>query len=835
MPQPPDHDVNSASLELQPNSSLPSPKTRGAGLNNAIMPFEASTVSDSGTEADGEYFLRGLPAPKARLHKGLRGEEEPLSGVSTPLLPPPAQRTWKPECMIEDSNVQSMKKKKRRSRILVRRAAELGVVVVLTGVVIANEDVAAMIKPLTRELAQFGALYTLMLCVYPLRVIMLRTSPYSKPTLGLSSITIPPDFDPAPFLYPPVLTLLASFLISSDKSQLLAPNIVLAISTIPRYLVPFACYSTPDSSPSSVHWLLSLLPLLTSTTSASKLTIDQLSTYKSLEILSYLYPLHQYFCVVLYSLTTTSLLPAELELLSVALINILLFAESPQIKILRALIWVGGFLVLLSTGNTILKGIALARVPKWRFRRDRRRIRESPIVRPLRLLWNPFCLKRELLGLGSSKNSITAATEETSDSLSGNDYNDDSQEATQSSNKTRVLAKPRKKPERSSENRPQVIFTKRRRRTLSVSLKPLLKLTPEQAMARKWLYAGYVYTCIVTIIIFPVRLAISRDALNGHEAIGWAMGYLFGDVGYFRWQVVSYKLNDWIILPPRVESLNKAVCCGSGWVQNIRLSFVGVANTRLLLAAYWLLILVIGLLVVFRLSAIYEVDTRRKVFHFMMVAMMLPSIFVDACFCAMALSFALAIFLLLDLLRASQLPPLSKPIATFLAPYVDGRDFKGPVVVSHIFLLIGCAIPLWLSLAAQSRAVSDVQGWPQGWELPARHVSMVAGVVCVGLGDAAASLVGRRYGRHKWYWGGGKSLEGSIAFALAVCAGLMAASAWMRIGGWPVAQEVGVSRALGNSLGCGSLASLTEAVLTGGNDNVIVPVVLWMCVKSIGV
>jgi hypothetical protein len=34
---------------------------------------------------------------------------------------------------------------------------------------------------------------------------------------------------------------------------------------------------------------------------------------------------------------------------------------------------------------------------------------------------------------------------------------------------------------------------------------------------------------------------------------------------------------------------------------------------------------------------------------------------------------------------------------------------------------------------------------------------------------------------------------------------------------------------------CASLASLTEAVLTGGNDNVVVPVVLWGCVKSLGV
>ena len=169
---------------------------------------------------------------------------------------------------------------------------------------------------------------------------------------------------------------------------------------------------------------------------------------------------------------------------------------------------------------------------------------------------------------------------------------------------------------------------------------------------------------------------------------------------------------------------------------------------------------------------------------------------------------------------------------------------------------------------------------------------MVSGVVCVGLGDAAASLIGRRWGHRKWVWGGGKSLEGSVAFAVAVFVGLVSASAWLHMGGWPISgeppQEASASTAAGyagacgldgtGTVGtmwecasawwrwhassamspsgataavqhlmsgwtrsvrgaavCGAMASLTEAVLTGGNDNVVVPVVLWTCVKSLGV
>ena len=106
-----------------------------------------------------------------------------------------------------------------------------------------------------------------------------------------------------------------------------------------------------------------------------------------------------------------------------------------------------------------------------------------------------------------------------------------------------------------------------------------------------------------------------------------------------------------------------------GSLPSFRTASLGPCSTRLLLAAYCLLILVSGLLTVLKLPSHVEVDTRRKVFHGMMVLMLLPTIFVDPAFVALALVIILAVFLLLDLIRASQLPPLSKPIASPLAPY----------------------------------------------------------------------------------------------------------------------------------------------------------------------
>ena len=370
----------------------------------------------------------------------------------------------------------------------------------------------------------------------------------------------------------------------------------------------------------------------------------------------------------------------------------------------------------------------------------------------------------------------------------------------------------------------------RPRRTVDYSSSGLLSLTSAQAQVRKWLYAAYTYGIVAVVILGPIRRYVSIHALSSYEPFGWALGYLFGDVSFFRFWTVHHNLEQWIILPPRPGLANMDTA--TGWFEHLRQECLGPANTRLLLCFYCVVVLLIGIVVVLQLSTLVEVDTRRKVFHGIMVAMLLPTIFVDPCFCALALILVLAIFLLLDLFRASQLPPVSRPLTLFLSPYVDGRDHRGPVIVSHIFLLIGCAIPLWLSLAAAPR--TGVGPW-EGWDTDIRNVSMVSGVVCVGMGDAAASLVGRRFGRHKWIWSGGKSLEGSLAFACAVTIGLVSAHSWLVIGGWLEHQGRSWSMVITRSAVAACGASLTEAVLTSCNDNVVVPVVLWLLVRSLGV
>ncbi|KAJ8105448.1 hypothetical protein ONZ43_g7424 [Nemania bipapillata] len=679
---------------------------------------------------------------------------------------------------------------------------------------------------------------------------------------------LPSSFDPAPLFYPPVITLLVSCLTAVDNSAILLPNIILALCSLPRAMIPTLSPYSNDISP--LHWLLTSVPLAISRAQSGPSAVPTpgraagpLPINLPPEVAVLLYPLHCSLLRVLHALTTTSLLTAELQLLSISLINILLLSSSPQATILKAMLWVGGLDILVSCSGPIQWGISLARVPKWRFKRPSSPMKRGPTffstlmsLRRMRhdLFHAPLdsssCSSCEAIddaedtdepnaqasrGLARVRTSNAGSASFARDceviSFSGIDD-------TQAEKVGKIKARRHTVPATSKLRKQQTHTPSgRKKRSASSSIQAFVSLTYKQAVLRKWTYALYVYVCIIGHIFIPlpfigVKEIVAQESLHGDEPVGWALGYLFGDIQWLRWQVVSHNLGWWIPLPPRFsQGTHQAM--EHGWVEHVRNCF-GDANTRLLLSAYCLVIIAVGLVIVFRLSPICEVDTRRKVFHFMMVAMFLPATYIDPCFVALALSIVLAAFLLLDLLRASQLPPLSKPLAYFLAPYVDGRDLRGPVVISHIFLLIGCAIPLWLSLGSLPRTG---YGHLEGWSVPTREIAMVSGVVCVGLGDAAASLIGRRYGHRKWLWGGGKSLEGSAAFATAVFLGLMAAHTWLRLGGWAATNRHVDTRqsTMQKTAACAGMASLTEAVLTGGNDNVIVPVVLWVCVKSLGV
>lgn len=104
---------------------------------------------------------------------------------------------------------------------------------------------------------------------------------------------------------------------------------------------------------------------------------------------------------------------------------------------------------------------------------------------------------------------------------------------------------------------------------------------------------------------------------------------------------------------------------------------------------------------------------------------------------------AFAAFILCEYIRFFALYPLGAPLHVFLTRFIDNKD-TGPVLLSPFYLLIGCALPLWIEVRPSALARS-------------------AATLAIGVADATASAVGQKLGKTRWPQSS-KTVEGTLAF-----------------------------------------------------------------------
>ncbi|ORY93148.1 hypothetical protein BCR43DRAFT_496396 [Syncephalastrum racemosum] len=253
------------------------------------------------------------------------------------------------------------------------------------------------------------------------------------------------------------------------------------------------------------------------------------------------------------------------------------------------------------------------------------------------------------------------------------------------------------------------------------------------------------------------------------------------------------------------------------------LSFVFFSPSRLLLCGYWAFAVgatVVAWLLVLDFNTPVSVESKtltatlnkkRKLFHALAVVMFVPGVLFEHAFLQLAFGVALSTFIYLEYLRYFAVWPYGNNIHVFLTEFIDNRDL-GPVILSHIYLLLGCAAPVWLGNSENVLA-------------------SLTGILTLGFGDTAASVIGKQYGSVRWP-GTKKTVEGTVAFVVTVFlssifimytaafVGIEEAEQFISLAG----QSEWMSYAVMTMM-----AGLLEASSTQ-NDNIIIPLYMYALV-----
>ncbi|XP_047316384.1 dolichol kinase EVAN-like isoform X1 [Impatiens glandulifera] len=178
------------------------------------------------------------------------------------------------------------------------------------------------------------------------------------------------------------------------------------------------------------------------------------------------------------------------------------------------------------------------------------------------------------------------------------------------------------------------------------------------------------------------------------------------------------------------------------------------------LCVYWVAVICVSVVRFYKISkkGTTERILLRKYYHLMAVAMFLPALVFQPKFLDLAFGVALAVFLLLEIIRVWRIWPLGQLVHQFMNAFTDHRD-SDVLIISHFSLLLGCALPIWMSFGFNDRPLSPF-----------------AGILSLGIGDTMASMIGYKYGVLRWSKTGKKTIEGTaagITSVLAACSVLI--------------------------------------------------------------
>ena len=212
----------------------------------------------------------------------------------------------------------------------------------------------------------------------------------------------------------------------------------------------------------------------------------------------------------------------------------------------------------------------------------------------------------------------------------------------------------------------------------------------------------------------------------------------------------------------------------------------------------WMSYLLISIVLVFNLN--FEFNFRRKVWHFLSLGIVFPSLLINKDFTILGLLGSIILIILLEIVRVNKLTIIGEIIHDKLYKFQDFKDLKGPLNLSYIYLILGITFPIILEHNLKKQ----------------NTVKQYIGLISLGVGDSFASIVGKKFGNIH-YKGLHKTVEGSIAFFICNVIGFKTLADYFKLP--PLNYEVvGIANLL---------AGVFEGVITM-NDNILIPIMLYI-------
>jgi len=172
----------------------------------------------------------------------------------------------------------------------------------------------------------------------------------------------------------------------------------------------------------------------------------------------------------------------------------------------------------------------------------------------------------------------------------------------------------------------------------------------------------------------------------------------------------------------------------------------------------WLLACILTVVYTFYKNRTYislkNITMYRKFYHLVILFVYIPGMLLDLDLLLLASGAMSIVFLLSTVIEAYKIQPFYQLIHKTVIQFKSSQD-TGKFVLTPLYLLLGCSLPIWLDFLKNSSATKP-------------PISSFSGILSVGIGDAAASVIGSKFGRHKVF-GTKKSVEGFLASVVFQC------------------------------------------------------------------